>query len=55
MNYCEEMPLNTARKISPALDTKTKENYLGMSNTAKGKLIKKGKAHLIGLYCERIR
>jgi hypothetical protein len=53
-SYIEEMTLNAARKISPALDTKTRENYLGMKNTAKDKLIKKGKAHLIGLYCERI-
>lgn len=54
-SYSEEMTLNEARKISPALDSKTKDNYLGMSKYGKNILIKRGKSNLIGLYCERIQ
>lgn len=48
------MPLNEARKISPALDRKTKDDYLGKSKYGTSILTKKDKKHLIGLYCEKI-
>lgn len=51
-NFREEMTLNAARKISPALDTKTKEDYLGKSKFGQTILTKRGKEKLIGLYCE---
>ncbi len=40
------------RDISPGLETKTKENYLGSSTWGRNDLIKKQKQHLIGLYVE---
>jgi hypothetical protein len=49
------LPAADVRKISPGLESKTIDNYVGMVNSAKGKLIKKGKSDLIGLYCERIQ
>lgn len=48
------LPLNYVRKISPALDTKTKQNYLGMSEFGKNKYIRENREYLIGLFCETL-
>jgi hypothetical protein len=51
-NYSEIMTLNDARKLSPGIDKKTKEEYLGKSKFAKTMFKRNGKEHLIGLYAE---
>lgn len=51
-NVNEILDAKSIRDISPGLETKTKENYLGCSLWGKNTLIKKQKQHLIGLYVE---
>lgn len=52
--YSEVLPAYEVRKISPGLETKTKENYLGKSVYGKNRLTKIGKGNIIGLYCEKM-
>lgn len=53
-SYVSIMSLNEARKLSPGIDKKTKHNYLGKTTFGRNKFIKDNKAHLIGLYAERL-
>jgi hypothetical protein len=42
------------RSISPGLESCTRENYLGKSKYGRNILTKRGKAHLIGLFVEKL-
>ena len=52
--YEEFLPAIEVRKLSPGLESKTKENFLGKSKFGSTTLHKKGKQHLIGLYVEKL-
>lgn len=53
-SYSVVMSLNEARKISPGIDKKTKEDYLGKSKYAQTVFYRDSKEYLIGLYAERL-
>lgn len=53
-SYAVVMSLNSARKLSPGIDKKTKDDYLGKSAFGRNKLTREGRSHLIGLYAERL-
>lgn len=53
--YEEILCAADVRKICANLESKTKENYLGINYNASKKLIKNNKKHLIGLYVEKIQ
>jgi hypothetical protein len=46
------LPACEVRKLSPALPSKSKEDFLGKSEYGKQRLIKTGRQHLIGAYVE---
>ena len=54
-NFEKILPAYEIRRISPGLETKTQDNYLGKSKYAKTIYRKNGKENLIGLFCERIQ
>ena len=52
--YSQTLPAYEVRKISPGLESKTKEEYLGKSKFGQNHFIKTGRKHLIGLYVEKL-
>lgn len=49
-NFQEILYAKQIRELSPGLESKTKENYLGMSVYGRNKFIREKRSHLIGLY-----
>lgn len=54
-DYLEILPAIEVRKLSPGLEKKNKDNFLGKSKFGITSLTKKGKTHLIGLYVEELK
>jgi hypothetical protein len=52
--YEEILAAADVRKISPGLESCSRDNYLGKSKFGFSILNKRNKSHLIGLYCEKI-
>lgn len=53
-NYCVVLYAHQVRLISPGLETKTRDNYLGKSKYGANYFNKKGTPNLIGLYVEKL-
>ena len=52
--YSQTLPAHEVRKISPGLESKTKEEYLGKSKFGQNHFTKTNREHLIGLYVEKL-
>lgn len=53
--YLQILPAIKVREISPGLEKKTKDNFLGKTKFGITTLTKKNKKHLIGLYVEELK